>query len=385
MMPFHTIKKLIACIGAGLMLTASATGYAADTGVGDTTITLGMSAPFSGPNGAYGKEMKEGALAYFAQLNASGGINGRKVELVALDDGYETEKTVANTRKLINEQKVFALMAFYGSSPTTEAMKVFSEAKVPLIGTISGAGSLRSPVNRYMFHLRASYADETEAIVNHLVGLGITSIAVFYQNDGFGKSGLDGVTATLAHHKLKPVAVGSIERNSLEVGPAVTQIAKASPQAVIMATLYKPSAEFIRQMRKAGQMPQFSTLSPIGADLLVGELGAKEAHGIGISQVMPYPWNDILPVVKEYQKALQASAKHSNYSYYGIEGYINAKLVSEALKRAGKDPSRDKLVSILEGGSIDVGGYRVTYTPSNHNGSRFVDLTVLGRDGRVLH
>lgn len=384
-MPFHTVKKLITCIGAGWMLASSAPGHAADPGIGDSTITLGMSAPFSGPNGAYGKEMKEGALAYFAQLNAAGGINGRKVELVTLDDGYETDKAVANTRKLINEHKVFALMAFYGSSPTTEAMKVFSEARVPLIGTISGAGSLRNPVNRYMFHLRASYADETEAIVNHLVGLGITNIAVFYQNDGFGKSGLEGVTATLAHHKLKPVAVGSIERNSLEVGPAVAQIAKANPQAVIMATLYKPSAEFVRQMRKAGQMPQFSTLSPVGADLLVGELGAKDAHGIGISQVMPYPWNDTLPVVKEYQKALQSFAKHGNYSYYGIEGYINAKVMTEALKKAGKEPSREKLVSILEGGSVDVGGYRVTYTSTNHNGSRFVDLTVLGRDGRILH
>lgn len=385
MMPFHTIRKLITCIGAGLMLASGTPAQAADPGVGDTTITLGMSAPFSGPNGAYGKEMKEGALAYFAQLNATGGINGRKVELVTLDDGYETDKAVANTRKLINEHKVFALMAFYGSSPTTEAMKVFSEAKVPLVGTISGAGSLRSPVNRYMFHLRASYADETEAIVNHLVGLGITNIAVFYQNDGFGKSGLEGVTATLAHHKLKPVAVGSIERNSLDVGPAVAQISKADPQAVIMATLYKPSAEFIRQMRKAGQMPQFSTLSPIGADLLVNELGAKDAHGIGISQVMPYPWNDTVPVVKEYQKALQAFAKHGNYSYYGIEGYINAKVVGEALKKSGKEPSREKLVSVLESGNIDVGGYRVSYTPSSHNGSRFVDLTVLGRDGRVLH
>lgn len=384
-MSIHTAKNLIACLGAGLMLTSATIAHAADPGIGDNTITLGMSAPFSGPNGAYGKEMKEGAQAYFAQLNATGGINGRKVELVALDDGYETEKAVANTRKLINEHKVFALMAFYGSSPTTEAMKVFSEAKVPLLGTISGAGSLRTPVNRYMFHLRASYADETETIVKHLVGLGITNIAVFYQNDGFGKSGLDGVVATLAQHKLKPVAVGAVERNSLEVGPAVAQIAKSNPQAVIMVTLYKPSAEFVRQIRKAGQMPQLSTLSPIGADLLVTELGPKEAHGIGISQVMPYPWNDTLPVVKEYQKSLQAFAKHSNYSYYGIEGYINAKLIAEAIKKTGKEPSREKLVATLESGSFDVGGYRVSYAPNNHNGSRFVDLTILGRDGRVLH
>ncbi|NML25492.1 ABC transporter substrate-binding protein [Zoogloea sp. G-4-1-14] len=378
------MKSLLVNLGAGMLFALGNPAMAADPGISDNTITLGMSAPFSGPNGAYGKEMKEGALAYFAQLNASGGINGRKVELVTLDDGYETEKTVANTRKLITENKVFALMAYYGSSPTTEAMKVFSEAKVPLIGTISGAGTLRTPANRYMFHLRASYADETEAIVNHLVGLGINQIAVFYQNDGFGKSGLDGVIATLAQHKLKPVAVGSVERNSLDVGNAVAQIAKATPQAVIMVTLYKPTAEFIRQMRKAGQIPQFSTLSPIGADLLIAEMGAKEAHGIGISQVMPYPWNDTLPITKEYHKALQTHAKHGNYSYYGIEGFINAKLVAEALKKAGRDPSREKVVSALESGAFDLGGYKVNYSPANHNGSRFVDLTVLGRDGKVL-
>ena len=384
-MLIRTIKTLIASLGAGLMIAVSGASRAADPGIGDSTITLGMSAPVSGPNGAYGKEMKEGAQAYFAQLNAAGGVFGKKIELIALDDGYETEKAVANTRKLINENKVFALMGFYGSSPTTESMKVFSEAKVPLLGTISGAGNLRSPVNRYMFHLRASYADETESIVNHLVALGITNIAVFYQNDGFGKSGLDGIIATLARHKLKPVAVGSIERNSLEVGPAVVQIAKAAPQAVIMVTLYKPTAAFIQQMRKAGQMPQFSTLSPIGADLLVAEMGAREAHGIGISQVMPYPWNDTLPVVKEYQKALRAFAKHSNYSYYGIEGFINAKLMAEAIKKSGKDLTREKLVNTLESSNFDLGGYKVGYSPASHNGSHFVDLTVLSREGRVLH
>ena len=383
-MLINTLKSLLAAVSTGLLLTAAHPARAADPGIGDSTITLGMSAPFSGPNGAYGKEIREGALAYFAQLNGAGGVNGKKIELVTLDDGYETDRTVANTRKLIDENKVFALMAYYGSSPTTEAMKLFSEAKTPLLGTISGASSLRSPVNRYMFHLRASYADETEAIVNHLVGMGITNIAVFYQNDGFGKSGKDGVVAALARHKLKPVAEGSVERNSLQVEAAVAQIAKSNPQAVIMVTLYKPTAEFIRQMRKAGQMPQFSTLSPIGADLLVGEMGAKDAHGVGIAQVMPYPWNDTLPVVKEYHKALQAFAKHNRYSYYGLEGFINAKLMAEALRKTGRDLSREKLVTTLETTPFDLGGYKINYSPTSHNGSRFVDLTVLGRDGRVL-
>ncbi|HET7775054.1 MAG TPA: ABC transporter substrate-binding protein [Azospira sp.] len=356
----------------------------AETGVTDSTITLGMSAPFSGPNGIYGTEMRESITAYFEQINKSGGINGRKLELVSLDDGYETEKAVANTRKLINEEKAFALLAFYGSSPTTAAMEVFTSAKVPLVGTISGAETLRNPVNRYMFNVRASYANETDAIISQLASLGLKNIAVFYQNDGFGKSGLEGVTTALKKHGLTPSAVGTVERNSLEVGKAVEAIAKVTPQAVIMVTLYKPTAEFVRQMRKAGQNPQFMTLSPVGADLLVKELG-NDARGIGISQVMPYPWNDSNPLVREYRKLMTTMGKQSQSPYYSVEGYAMAKVMVEAIKRAGKDLTREKLVTALEGmGSYDLGGYRISYSSSDHNGSRFVDLTVIGSGGRVL-
>jgi len=377
------LKRLIRISAAALSL-ALAGAPQAETGVTDSVITLGMSSPFTGPNGAYGMEMKEAITAYFQQVNAAGGINGRKIELITLDDGYETERTVANTRKLIDEHKVFALLQFYGSSPTTEAMKVFSSARVPLVGTISGADSIRNPVNRYMFHVRASYADETAAIVNQLVSLGVRNIAVFYQNDGFGKSGLDGVTHALQKHNLKPVAVATVERNSLEVSPAVQAIAKSNAQAVVMVTLYKPTSVFVKQMRLLGQNPQFMTLSPVGADLLVKELGS-DSRGIGISQVMPYPWNDTVPVVKEYQRLITQVAKHQNFSYYGVEGYVTARVMIEAIKRAGKDLTREKVVSALEAMSaFDLGGYRVGYSSQNHNGSTFVDLSVIGSGGRVL-
>lgn len=362
---------------------------AAEVGVTDTTVTLGMSSPFSGPNGAYGQDMKNVITAYFDQINKAGGVNGRKLELVALDDGYETERTVANTKKLIDENRVFALLQYYGSSPTTQAMNdVFGPAKVPLVGTISGAGTLRqtvreNPNNRYMFNVRASYADETAAIVEQLVGLGFKSIAVFYQNDGFGKSGLDGVTVALKKHKLEPAAVATVERNSLDVDAAVKTIAKAAPQAVVMVTLYKPTAAFVKAMRKANQNPQFMTLSPVGADLLVAELGA-EARGIGISQVMPYPFNDTTPVVREYQRLLPAG-KNTVYSYYGIEAYATAKVMVEAIRRSGKDLSRERLVQTLEGmTNYDLGGFRVNYNANERTGSRFVDLTVVGSGGRVL-
>lgn len=356
----------------------------AEVGVTTSSITLGMSAPFTGPNGAYGVEMRDAINAYFTRVNASGGVNGRKLELVALDDGYETARTVANTRSLLDQHKVFALVGYYGSSPTTEAMKVFSAARTPLIGTISGADSLRQPAERYMFHVRASYADETAAIVNQLVLLNMRKIAVFYQNDGFGLSGLEGVKNALKRHGLEPAAMGTVERNSLDVAAAVDAIARVEPQAVIMVTLYKPTGEFVRKLHKAGRFPQLMTLSPVGAELLVAELG-NEARGIGISQVMPYPGDDGVPAVREYKRLMSDAGRDAKPSYYGIEGYITAKLVVEAIKKAGKDLTREKLVGILEGiGNVDLGGYKVAYAPSDRNGSKFVDLTIIGRAGKVV-
>lgn len=361
----------------------------AEPGVTDATITLGMSAPLSGPNGAYGVDMRKTIDAYFASINQSGGVHGRKLELVALDDGYETERTVANTRTLIKDKNVFALLSFYGSSPTTEAMnKVFGPAKVPLVGTISGAGTLREPLaananSRYMFHVRTSYADETAVIVNYLAGLGIARIAVFYQNDGFGKSGLEGVTTALSQHKLVPVAVGTVERNSIDVAKAVEAIAKSNAQAVIMVTLYKPTAAFIMAMKQAGQNPMLMALSPVGTEQLIAELGNTSPRGLGISQVVPYPWSASIPVVREYQKF---SAKPGTYSYYGMEGYLMARTMVEGLKRiSSKEPTRERLVSALEGmNNVDFGGFKVNYSPTARQGSSFVELTVLGPNGKLL-
>ncbi|AXS80563.1 ABC transporter substrate-binding protein [Dechloromonas sp. HYN0024] len=376
------VLKRLATIGA----IAFSTLCWAENGVTDTTITLGMSGPLSGPNGAYGQDMRHTIGAYFEQINKSGGINGRKLELIALDDGYETERTVANTKTLIKEKNVFALLGYYGSSPTTEAMNtVFGPARVPLVGTISGAATLREPSTsnantRYMFNVRASYADEAEVIVNQMLSLGLKNIAVLYQNDGFGKSGLEGVTSALKKYNLAPSAVGTVERNSLDVTAAVDAIAKASPQAVVMVTLYKPTAAFVKAMKKIGQHPMLMTLSPVGAELLVQELGA-DARGIGVSQVVPYPWNNVVPVVREYQKLSDKGV----FSYYGTEGYIIARTMVEGLKRAGKDLTREKLVTALETmNGTDLGGYRINYGPNTRLGSRFVELTVIGQGGKIL-
>ncbi len=372
-------------IAASLLALSSV--CAAEPGVSENTITLGMSAPLSGPNGAYGMEMQQTIQAYFSQINKAGGVNGRKLELVALDDGYETERAVANTQSLIKDKQAFALLSFFGSSPTEATMNtVFGPAGVPLVGTISGAPALRQPIasnpnSRFMFHIRASYNDETEAIVNQMVALGLRSIAVFYQNDGFGKAGLDGVTAALKKHELTPAAVGTVERNALDVKAAVQAISKVNPQAVVMVSLYKPTTAFVRAMKDAGQHPMLMTLSPIGTEQLIQDLG-KDSRGIGISQVVPYPWNDTIPVVREYQKL---AAKAGQYSYYGLEAYLTARVMVEGLRRAGRDLSREKLVSALESiNNVDFGGYRINYSATARSGSRFVEMTVIGPGGKLL-
>lgn len=381
------MKSLRNAILASVLALGLAQAHAED-GVTDTSITLGMSSPFTGPNGLYGMQMREAMTAYFDQINKGGGINGRKIELITIDDGYETDRTLANTKTLIQEKKVFALTGYYGSTPTTEAMnKVFGPAKVPLVGTISGAGTLREPISanpnsRYMFNIRASYADEAEAIVSQILALGLKNIAVFYQNDGFGKSGLEGVTNALKRANLAPVAVGTVERNSLDVAKAVEAISKVTPQAVVMVTLYKPTAAFVKAMKQIGQFPMFLTLSPVGGEVLAQELG-NDARGIGISQVVPYPWNDTIGVVREYQKLL--GKQKDKFSYYGLEGYITARLVTEGIRKMGKDVSREKLITALEGmQGFDLGGFKINYSPSNRQASHFVELTVVGSGGKVI-
>ncbi len=353
-------------------------------GITDTSITIGMSGPFTGPNGAYGTEMQSIIKLYFDQINHNGGIFGRKLQLIALDDGYETDRAVANTKILIEKEKVFALTGYYGSSPTTAAMEVFSAAKVPLIGTISGSGALRSPTNRYLFHVRASYANETDQIVKQLASIGLTSIGVLYQNDGFGKSGLEGVTAALKKMNMVPSVVASVERNSTDVQAAVAAMVKIKPQAIVLVTLYKPTAEFVRQVNAANLHPYFATLSPVGADNLARELGPL-SRGIMISQVMPYPWDDTKPVVHDYKKMVEKSDGKLVLSYYGLEGYIDARVLVEAIKSSGKNLTREKLVDNLETmHNLNIGGFSISYSSTNHDGSQFVDMTVLGANGKVI-
>ncbi len=351
-------------------------------GVTDSQVVLGQSVALSGPAQELGKDMQFGASLYFNAVNARGGVNGRKIVLKTLDDGYESTRAAENTKKLINEEKVFALFGYVGTPTSAAAMPIFTEAKVPFVGPFTGAELLRNPVNRYVFNVRASYYDETEAIVQHLTAMSVNRIAVFYQNDAYGQAGLAGVERALKKRGLEIAAKATVERNTVEVKAAVATMAKAQPQAIVMVSAYKSCAAFIKEMKAAGSNPTFWNVSFVGSKALAKELD-RDGRGVQISQVVPFPWDSTVPVVKEYRTLLDAAKGEPGFGT--LEGFIAAKVAVEGLRRAGKNLTRESFMKGLESlDNYDVGGFKVTYGPDNRSGSRFVDLTIISRDQKFV-
>jgi ABC-type branched-subunit amino acid transport system substrate-binding protein len=365
-------------------LALAAAGAASAQGVTDSTILLGQSVVLTGPAQQLGLDMQLGATLYFNQVNARGGVNGRKVVLKTLDDGYDPPRAAENTKKLINDERVFALFGYVGTPTSAAAMPIFTEAKVPFVGPFTGAELLRNPVNPYIFNVRASYFDETEAIVQHLTSMSVTRIAVFYQNDAYGQAGLAGVERALKKRSLDVVAKATVERNTVEVKKAVEDINKANPQAVVMISAYKSCAAYIRDTKKAGANPTFWNVSFVGSKALAKELD-KEGRGVQISQVVPFPWDPSVPVVKEYQKLLAENAKGEQPGFGTLEGYIAAKVMVEGLRRAGRNLTRDSFIRAMETiQDYDAGGFKVTFGPGRRSGSQFVDLTIISKDQKFV-
>jgi branched-chain amino acid transport system substrate-binding protein len=369
-----------------LILAAAALlpcGVLAETGVTADKIVLGQAAVFSGPAAQLGIQMRNGIQSYFASVNERGGVNGRKLELVSEDDRYEAASAPAASKKLIEEHKVFALLGYVGTPTGVQHLPVTTGAKVPLVGMFTGAEALRVPMNRYVFHVRASYYDETEKIVEQVLSTGGRKLAVFYQDDAYGQAGLKGVEIAMGKRNLKIAALGTVERNTVKVENAVKTINAAQPDAVVMISAYTSCAEFIRQMKKAGSAATFYNVSFVGSNALAAALG-KEGSGVAISQVVPFPWALSLPVVKEYQAAAK-KAGFADYNFSAMEGFLTAKVMVEGLKRAGRNLTREGFVDAMEKmNDVDLGGFFVSYSPKSHTGSKFVDLTIIGRDGKFL-
>ena len=325
--------------------------------------------------------MREGILAAFEEADRAGGINGRKLELKSVDDGYEPEKTIEATKKIISEDKVFALVGAVGTPTSKASQPIATASKIPFIGPFTGAEFLRNPYNRYVVNIRSSYFQETEAWIEHLTkDLGITRIAILYQDDAFGLAGLEGVQKALAKRNMSLVATGTFKRNTTAVKSALLDIMKGNPQAVVTVGPYKPVAEFIKLARQLKVDAVFVAISFVGSDSLAEELGNQGA-GVIISQVVPFPWDKSLPVVAAYTRAIKAVNINAKPGFVSLEGYLVGRFVIEALKRIQGEPSREALLDVMAKAPIDLGGVVLTFGPSNNQGSDKVYFTILQSDG----
>ncbi len=365
---------------ASLLLAACLPATAAE-------LVVGQVAPLSGVLASTGAQMVLGGKIYFDAINDRGGIHGATIRHAVVDDGYNVVDTVRLTQELLAKPEVVALFGFAGTSNVTQLLTdgVLERGGAALVAPYTGGESLRSPFNPWIFHVRAGYADEAEHMVQQLTTLNMNRIAVMYQDDGFGKAGLAGVEAALERRKLSLVTSASYERNTDKVDEAVKALRAVDAHAVIMIAVNKPAAAFIQRYREAGGGAQLYSISVVDPAELVRLAGLKNAHGLGISQVVPFPYQPQLPVVREYQQLLRKYAPDAQINYTSFEQFLGAKVLVEGLRRAGPSPTRAKVVQALESmQNFDLGGISVGYSPRNRVGSRYVEVTVIGSTGRLM-
>jgi branched-chain amino acid transport system substrate-binding protein len=356
-----------------------------------TEINVGMSTALSGPAQALGQGMQAGVEVYFNKVNAAGGVHGNSLKLIAIDDGYEPSKAAPNMRKLIDELQVISVVGNVGTPTAIVTVPIANEKKTLLFGAFTGAGVLRkTPPDRYVINYRASYAEETAAMIDGLLSAGIKpeEIAFFTQNDGYGDAGYKGAISALKSkgfadtHKL---AHGRYTRNTLNVEEALSVIldAKVEPRAVIMVGAYAPNASFIKIAREDFPDTLFLNVSFVGSVALARELG-DAGEGIIVTQVVP-DFNSDLPGVVEYRQAMKTYAPDKVPGFVSLEGYIVAKIFVEGLKKSGPEQTRESIIDGLQSlGNLDVGiGETLKYSASEHQGSHKVWPTII-RGGKYV-
>ncbi len=403
-----TARLVRPAIVATVLVLHCAFAQAQETGVDESTVRFGQSAAFSGPAEDLGIEMRRGIEAAFREANADGGVRGRMLELVALDDAYEPEAAIANTERLIDQERVFALIGAVGTPTSRSAVPLAAARGVPYVAPFTGAAFLRDPALGNVVNLRASYYQETEKIVDFLTGvLGIDRIGVFYQDDSFGQAGLNGVRIALEKRGLAMVGRGVYPRNTKAVKTGLLDLRSADPDAVVMVGAYQPVASFVAWAHKIGFRPLFMTISFVGSNALIEELGA-DSEGIFVTQVVP-PLDQHGPVavtdaalepahssggtadgprvLDDYRGALEAHSPGVEAGFVSLEGYLAGRLAIDVLDRCGADPDRACFLDAMASGDIiDLGGFEIRFGNDNQ-GSDAVFLTVIDAGGnyrRVL-
>ena len=351
-------------------------------GVSDDSILFGQSAAFSGPTRALGRGMNNGILAAFNEVNLGGGVNGRKVELVTRDDAYEPTAAVENTRKLIEEDMVFALIGAVGTPTSRAALPVAVEYRVPYIAPFTGATFLRE-ARLSVVNLRASYSQETEEIIRYLVDeQELKDIAIVYQDDSYGRVGYDGVLSAMTRRGMVLGAAGVYPRNTTAVKTALLDVLRASPQAIVVIGSYEPTAELILWTRRLDMDVQFFTISFVGSNALATQLGSQ-GGGVFVSQVVPLPQTEDLEIAKQYRAALRAYDAELEPGFVSFEGYLAGRMTLAILDRTGRELTREAFLETMRGMSgYDMGGFELEFGPTDNQGSDAVFLTVIGEDGR---
>lgn len=359
-----------------LLLALSLSGARAEEGVGPASIKIGMVNALSGPAAGLGLQLRAGASAYFDRLNAAGGVHGRRIELISMDDGYDPRRTAEATVHLLREQKVCVLFGYVGTPTSAAAVPLALQAGVPYLFPFTGASMLREPVIPVVFTLRPSYDEEMEALVGRLQQQGARRFALVIQDDAFGESGKQAALSALKKRKLRPVIESRFTRNTVAVDDSLAGIVQAKADAVLFVGTYRPLATLIKKARATGMKTSFATLSFVGTSELIKHAGAA-ADGLLISQVMPAPEEANDAFMRQYHADVPAPARN----YGSLEGYADAWVLVEALRRCGQALSRACLVERLENLQIEHGALRVHFTPQRHQGLDRVYLTEV-RQGR---
>jgi ABC-type branched-subunit amino acid transport system substrate-binding protein len=367
---------------AAFFLVVSSLYASAEDGVTDSSVLIGQTVGVTGTVAGPVKEMNEGANAYFREVNKRGGVHGRRIDMLVLDDKFDPALTLANAEVLIKRDRVFALFQGRGTPHTQGILPLLNEYNVPLVAPSTGAAGFHKPVNRLLFNIRAKYQDEVAKAVEHFTTVGIRSISILHVDDAFGQDGLEGFMKAMEARKLMPVSVTKFARVNPDYEATAAEVIKAAPGALIVVSSAKNTVEVIKAIRARGGRMQIMTMSNNSSQAFVKDLGPA-GIGVIVSQITPTP--HLLSSKLGQEFAAAAKAHGVTVSYAAMEGFVNAKVFVEGLRRAGPKLTRDGFIRALESMQrVDFGGLMVTYGPDDHTGSDFVELTMIGRDGKFV-
>lgn len=366
----------------GLILAAFAAAAGAENGVTDSTILIGQTIGLTGTVAAPVKEMNQGAKAYIDSVNRQGGVNGRKIELRILDDGFVPKKAAANAEQLIKQDHVFALFQTRGTPHTEAVVPILAASGVPLVAPSTGAVIFHAPVNRLIFNVRAKYQDEVIKGIEHFTTLGYQQIGLLHVDDSFGRDGLAGFEKGMAARKLTPTIIASFARDKPDVAATAAELIKANPKALIIVSSSKNTVDVIKAIRAQGGTMQLMTLSNNSSESFVKDLGPA---GVGLIMSQVTPAADLLSTILGQEFKVAAKASGATMSYAAMDGFVSAKVLVEGLRRAGPALTHDSFIRGLESiHQVDLGGLMVSYSAQDHTGSEFVELTMIGRNGRLV-